>query len=721
MRARLLAIVLIPSLTLLGIGFGAAAYLVAAGRDARQWAELANSTLGPAVRMVQAFQEERRLSVLHIGGDTAATGYLVAARSRSDDALIAVRDKGQDAARMRADFATDISGYDKLYAQLPTLRGAIDRREMPAQPVVATFGSIIDVIMSASVLAAKAAPSPDVATELSKGIDALRAGEALSRADALASVFDTLTVEHFIAFSADIGELRAEIGFATAILAGKRLAQLKEIVDSPAWRAILASQNELLAHGPEPATDGKTGTRKAGAASTPEASVAGIEVESKLVALWEGQTRDAQDLAVRNSERTQRNSLLGGIAVMAAAVLGFVIVLQLANRLIGRMRRLRAQTLELADHHLPTAMRRAGDGTGMDTGTHSRQLEFGDDEIGQVADAFNRAHGAAVAAAFAEAKIRNGVNAVFVNIAQRSQVIVHKQLEILDAAEQGEENPDQLDMLFRLDHLATRARRNAENLIILGGGTPGRRWRNPVPLVDIARSAVAETIDYRRITVGRSADTHVVGAIVADLIHILAELMDNATAFSPPHSRVEVTGSIVGKGATIEIVDQGLGMSDEEIDERNALLSQPPSFSLETLAGDGRLGLFVVATVAARHHVSVRLEESVYGGVRAVVLIPTQLLTAAPAERPASEGQLPVLTVAPELARPTLPQRARPTAGDTGAFGPPVTDAPAPVRSAEAARSRISAIQRGTRQAWQSPSPTTQDDQVGDGDEFRSR
>ncbi|MEU0542101.1 nitrate- and nitrite sensing domain-containing protein [Nocardia sp. NPDC005978] len=622
-RARLLTIVLVPSLTLLGAGVGAAGYLILAGRDARQWAELASATLGPAVRMVQAFQEERRLSVLHIGGDESVAVYLTTARQRSDDALLKLRQQGIDAARMRADFATDISGYDKLYEQLPGLRAAVDRRVMAPQPVVAVFGSIIDVIMSATLLAGRAAPSSDVATELSKGLGPLRASEALSRAGALASVFDTLSVEHFVEFSNEVGELRAEMSFATGILAGPRLDQLNELLGGEDWRGVFAFQNELLGRGAKSTAADKP--RGEATADETDALAAGMRIQTRLVALWEGQTRDAQDIAVRNSEATQRNSLLGGLAAMSIAILGFLVVLQLANRLIARMHRLRVQTLELADHHLPQAMRRVEADPPLRTDTQ-QQLDFGTDEIGQVADAFNRAHGAALAAVFAEAKLRAGVNSVFVNIAQRSQVIVHKQLEILDSAEQREESPDRLDLLFRLDHLATRARRNAENLIILGGGTPGRRWRKPVPLIDIARSAVAESVDYRRISVAKMPDVHLGGAMVADLIHILAELMDNATAFSPPESRVEVTGRIVGKGAVIEIVDQGLGIPDADVEMHNALLAQPPSFSLETLVEDGRLGLFVIATVAARHRISVRLRESPFGGICAIVLIPTQLM-----------------------------------------------------------------------------------------------
>jgi signal transduction histidine kinase len=156
-------------------------------------------------------------------------------------------------------------------------------------------------------------------------------------------------------------------------------------------------------------------------------------------------------------------------------------------------------------------------------------------------------------AAVTEAKTREGVWAVFLNIAHRSQTVVHRQLEILDKAEHQQEDPDQLQMLFELDQLATRARRNAENLIILGGEQPGRRWRSPVPLMDFVRSAFAEAEDYTRVDLSRLPGVTIVGNVVADLIHLLAELVDNATAFSPPESPVTVMGNIVGNGAVVEI------------------------------------------------------------------------------------------------------------------------------------------------------------------------
>ncbi|WP_280252180.1 ATP-binding protein [Nocardia abscessus] len=296
--------------------------------------------------------------------------------------------------------------------------------------------------------------------------------------------------------------------------------------------------------------------------------------------------------------------------------------------------------------------------------------------MGLGAHAFTRAPAAGGGAAAAEAKTRAGVNAVFLNIAHRSQVVVHRQLALLDQAERKEENADQLELLFQLDHLATRARRNAENLIILGGEQPGRRWRKPVPLLDLVRAAVAESLDYTRIQIGRLPDIQVSSNAVADLIHLMAELTDNATAFSPPQARVEVTGVVVGRGVAVEIVDQGLGMSDADFGARNELLSNPPDFSVVTLSSETRLGLFVVAKLAHRHGVSVRLGESVYGGVRAVVLLPNALLQTQTRPYEQNDGG-PVES--PETPMPdNASPRPSPVVQRSAWFTPPSEQSPAP-------------------------------------------
>ncbi|MFR9769105.1 nitrate- and nitrite sensing domain-containing protein [Nocardia sp. SC052] len=693
-RVRLLAIVLISSVTLLIIGVGAAGYLVRSAQAAKEWAELASSTTAPAILMVQAFQEERRLSLLSLAGDTEVARGLAAARQRSDAALAGVMAKGDAARKLNpGGSASDIEGYNKLFAMVPTLRGGVDTRQAAPHEVFEVFSGVIGTIIAASTLAARVAPEADIAMELNYGVEPLRAAEALSMADTLGAVALTVgenTPAQLTEFSRLVGEFRSEVAYSGRVLKNKRLAQLQEITAGSAYQKLVAMQDAVLVRGPVEAgsdSDESTGTGRTqsgrSASRTTSSLPMGVtawqeasgQVSAALLKLWDDQSRDAHQIARERGDETARRSMLGGAGVLLVATIAFLAALIMANRFIGRMRRLRRDTLELADQQLPDLMGRLGRGESIDSEAELARLDFGSDELGQVADAFNRAHVAAVSAAVAEAKTRTGVNAVFLNIAHRSQVVVHRQLALLDQAERKEENADQLELLFQLDHLATRARRNAENLIILGGEKPGRRWRKPVPLIDLVRAAVAESLDYARIQTGRLPELQVSSNAVADLIHLMAELMDNATAFSPPQARVEVSGVVVGRGVAVEIIDQGLGMSEADFAARNELLSNPPDFSVVTLSSDTRLGLFVVAKLAHRHGVSVRLGESAYGGVRAVVLIPSALLRSETSPREQSDAD-PIEPVRPQ-APDDLPPRPAPVPGRSAWFTP-ASEQPAP-------------------------------------------
>ena len=245
------------------------------------------------------------------------------------------------------------------------------------------------------------------------------------------------------------------------------------------------------------------------------------------------------------------------------------------------------------------------------------------DEIGQVARAFDAVHSTAVRVAAEQAALRRSVADMFLSLGRRLQALVHRQLELLDELERTEADPQQLRSLFRLDHLATRMRRNAENLLVLSGSEPVRRWSDPVPLPRVIRAASAEIEDYNRVGVMPMADVRVVGHAVSDVVHLLAELIENAAAFSPPGTRVQVSGEPAAHGYLLEVEDQGIGMSDEELELANEQLAKPTTIDL---ASAQRLGFYVVGRLAARHGVKVRLRRSWFGGVAALVLLPSSLL-----------------------------------------------------------------------------------------------
>ncbi|AXK35236.1 HAMP domain-containing protein [Streptomyces armeniacus] len=312
--------------------------------------------------------------------------------------------------------------------------------------------------------------------------------------------------------------------------------------------------------------------------------------------------------------------VLGFLAVLASIVISF----RVGRGLVRDLSTLRKEANESAGVRLPSVMRRLAAGEQVDVETEAPRLEYPQDETGQVGQALNTLQRAAVEAAVKQADMRRGVSEVFVNLARRNQVLLHRQLTLLDTMERRTEDADELADLFRLDHLTTRMRRHAEGLVILSGAAPSRQWRKPVQLMDVVRAAVAEVEDYERIEVRRLSKLAVDGSAVADLTHLIAELLENATVFSPPHTAVQVLGERVANGFTLEIHDRGLGMNADALLDANLRLAETPEFEL---SDTDRLGLFVVSRLAQRQGVRVSLQPSPYGGTTAVVLIPGSVLT----------------------------------------------------------------------------------------------
>ncbi|MFJ7524761.1 ATP-binding protein [Streptomyces griseus] len=230
---------------------------------------------------------------------------------------------------------------------------------------------------------------------------------------------------------------------------------------------------------------------------------------------------------------------------------------------------------------------------------------------------------------------------VFVNLARRLQSLVHREIQILDELEHEVEDPDLLKGLFHVDHLATRIRRHAENLAVLGGAVSRRQWSNPVTMTEVLRSAIAEVEQYPRVKLVPPMEGTLRGHAVADVIHLLAELVENATVFSAPHTQVLLRVQHVTAGLALEVEDRGLGMPDHEQRRMNALLSDPDQVNVAHLLQDGRIGLFVVSALARRHGIAVRLQSNIYGGTQAVLVLPQSLLGTDP-DAPPSPDAVPV-------------------------------------------------------------------------------
>ncbi|MFC9993978.1 nitrate- and nitrite sensing domain-containing protein [Nocardia sp. NPDC127526] len=628
-RIRILAIALVPSLALVVIGVGAAGALVDRSDEARTWADELQAGIAPTREIIEAVQAERRISVWHTVGAEPDIRTLTAARLRLDTALRLLAPAQSRLSSIGPEEMGDATAaFSALGNRLTGIRAGIDGGTLPIAEADAFYSQMPALVAAGTEIAQQTAPDAATATELSDASEVLRGLESMSRATALGAALATetgLTPELSAEFIRLVGYYRTRIERMVVDTDPGQVAAVQALVTGGAWQRTGAMETVLAQRAlPRPAGAGAPESELP--MTVGEWQSAADEVNRALAELWQSQSAHAQRLASDAASETTRKSLWAGAGMLVIALGAILVALALANRIIRRLTRLRNETFALADEQLPETMRRLSAGEAVDIRAETPPLDFGNDEIGQVAKAFNHAHEAAVSAAVTESRTREGVKAVFLNIAHRSQVVVHKQLELLDEAESRQEDPALLDIFFRLDHLATRERRNAENLVILAGGRPGRQWRNPVPLLELVRSAVGETIDYKRVRTGRLPEVFVVGLAVGDLIHLLAELIDNATAFSPPQSQVSITGHTVGRGVALEISDQGMGMPDPDLLRVNALLATPADFGVTTLSEDSRLGLFVVSLLAERHGIAVKLAESDYGGIRAIVLIPAALI-----------------------------------------------------------------------------------------------
>ncbi|RCH65721.1 ATP-binding protein [Streptomyces sp. SDr-06] len=389
-------------------------------------------------------------------------------------------------------------------------------------------------------------------------------------------------------------------------------------------------------------------------------------------------------------------AVLAGLAALAIAALvaAGIGADRAAKTVLGRANGLRRGSARSAAD-LRTVVEALRRGEGPPARPAPAQLPAGADEFELLAHELNRSHDAAVAAVVQASQLSSSVGneqkvEVFVNLARRLQSLVHREIQLLDELENEVEDPELLKGLFHVDHLATRIRRHAENLAVLGGAISRRQWSHPVTMTEVLRSSIAEVEQYPRVKLVPPIDGTLRGHAVADVIHLLSELVENATVFSAPHTQVLLRAQFVTAGLAVEVEDRGLGMPVTEQNKMNALLSDPDQVNVAHLLQDGRIGLFVVSALARRHGIAVRLQTNIYGGVQAVLVLPQGLLGSEPeglnqpgrpepqAERD-STGQIPVVPSPAQAARPAEVSAPLPPAVPQPAIAPPQ---PEPVHQA---------------------------------------
>jgi len=593
----------------------------------------------PGETVVSALQQERRLSLVYLAGKSSPE-RLATQRTATDNAIAEFRRRSADTETSDL-LAGRLAQLDQAFAVLPSGRDFIDRRDMDKAGALGLYNGVIDSAFRAFAVLI-ALPDEQLGREARAVTSLGRAREVLARADALVGgVFagGRFGEEEYGQLVQIVGTQRYLYENAVADLPDEDRAEYTRLTEGSAFTQLSAMLDTLVSKG-----------RDGGAPPV---------VATAWQSSYDQVQHDLRDFELDASDRLADRTVpvatgilirlgLAGFLGLVAVTISLYISLRVGRELIRRLIGLRSAALELADERLPTLIGRLRRGQEVDVEAESPSLEFGTDELGQVGHAFAAVQRTAVTSAVDEAVLRRGLSEVFLNIARRSQTLLHRQLALLDKMERRTTDPDELGDLFRIDHLATRMRRHAEDLVVLAGAAPGRGWRVPVPMIDVIRGAVSEVEDYPRVTIMAIEPAAVAGRAVADVIHLLAELIENATSFSPPHTKVRVAGQTVPNGYAIEIEDRGLGMPPEAIAEANQRLSEPPEFDP---ANSARLGLFVVSQLGARHGVRVQLRPSPYGGVTAVALLPTALIAAGTGAL-ALPGRTPAEVEAP----PALPE-----------------------------------------------------------------
>jgi signal transduction histidine kinase len=622
LRLRLLVLLLVPLFSLAAL-WAFAAYLTSREALGKYAAATAYRKVAqPGSSLAGALQQERLAAAVLVqtnrGPDHDRFGTARAATDAAESAFRRSVLSGQSRSTMSA---TTRQRLDQLLTQLDGLtglRGQVQAGTVDVLGVINDYDAVIDSLMRlfGSVVLIN---DPGIYQQGAAIISVSTADEFMMRENALvtaalASPRQRLTGPEYTLFARSAANGRYLFDTGLAELRPSLRGPLERLAASSDLNTFRSMEDSIVAGGARASLGPKAADWQS--AVTP------------LMATWPQATGQAgQTLAAEAKPIGDRIMVTlyaaAGFGLLAVALSIAVSVLfgrGLARELTGLQR----AALDLAGQRLPRVIRRLRAGESVDVDAEVPPIRVGTSrEVARVAEALTTLQRTAVQAAIGEARLRQGISQVFLNLAWRSQSLLHRQLTMLDTMERQATDPDALEGLFALDHLTTRMRRHAEGLVILSGSAPARGWHNPVAVRDILRAAIAEVEDYTRVVVEAAAPAALDGSVVADVTHLLAELIENATAFSPPPTQVCVRGQLAARGYAVEIEDRGIGMNAAELADANDRLMHPPEFDL---ADSDRLGLFIVGRLAERHGVEVRLTSSPYGGTRAVALVPLDFI-----------------------------------------------------------------------------------------------
>ncbi|MFI9321680.1 nitrate- and nitrite sensing domain-containing protein [Kitasatospora aureofaciens] len=673
LRSALLVLAVVPSLALVAL------WAVTSGETVfdfqRQAAQgmLAQKAGQPSNIVYYNLQEERRLSAEALARPGANTDQLRHQRQLTDDAVRQFQAlSGESTENAPDDVRSAVAEARQAMGKLAEQRAAVDRGSVDQQTVFAYYTDLIAVDLR--LFTALSHVDAGEVTWVSKTlVNSFWAKEMLAREDAvLARGWPSGRLS-----TADYQQVQQLIGAEDHLFTVQvvpyvpdgEAAAWHDLMNGPAWQAKAAVEQQLT----RPTAAESNGTvrlpatqdqwRQAVDQLNPQLVKA---IETRTSAIVEVGKGTILDLLTR----VVLTAVIGLITVIAVVIASW----RISRSLRRRIKELQTQAEEM-ERTLPEVVDRLGRGEQVDAAAESREVTTGEhgngtDELARLGQTLNLARSAALEAAVRQADQHRGFERLLQRIARRTQLLIGRQLRKLDELERRHEDPEVLEGLFDLDHLTARLRRYEENLVIMAGGQPQRRWRKPVPLLDVLRSAQGEVQDYRRIVIDVEGHPWLSERAVGPVAHVLAELMENATTFSKPPTPVEVRAAMVGRGLAVEIEDRGLGMDPEQYDAANELMSRPPRTDVLARADDIRLGLYVVARLAALTGLKIEFRPSAFGGTRVVVLVPDELVIDGDAGLPdaAPAEPIPLVRRSRRAVRSASDEAPQPT----GPLAPPV-------------------------------------------------
>jgi signal transduction histidine kinase len=620
LRRSLALPILIASLALTALWGYAGNALLRDSLQLRDDADFAESLGVPTHLLVSRLQDERRLTAQWQADPTDATrAELETAQGTTDaaiDAFLASAALDGSALQSRANRLTT------ALEDLPQRREVIDAEDITATEAFRGYTETTGDAIALLGAAADHADDGRLAHGGAAAASVAQLAETLSRQDTLVTLATVAPDDEAAAavvreeFAQALAlQRQARTTLTSGDLPEETAGNYEALTGSPRWAALVSAEDP-----------GATTTT-----TLPEEddawrdAVHGVSSELRQLSsdALRGATADGSDRA----GRLLLTAIIGTAVALAALAAIILLGTRLTRSLVGRLTQLEERTTQQADIVLPQLLERLAENDETDPANRPPDRYYGADEVGRLAGAMQHQWQLVEDTIVRQTRGREGTETVFLGLARRTQVLINRMIPKLDKLEREHQDSRLLKDIFGVDHLATRVRRHTENLLILGGALPARRWGKPVPIYEVMRSAISETEDYSRVEAVPAPQVSLVGRAVADVVHLLSELIENGTSFSPPETKVAVSADVVARGrVALEVVDRGLGMSEEEYERVNRLLADPPRLDVMALGEAPRLGLFVVARLAKRHHLEVSLRKSPYGGTLAVVLLPSELL-----------------------------------------------------------------------------------------------